>query len=339
MLAVTACAQDVPFTPAPQEKPKKTKPAPDPTAAPRLPADRNKFALIISGISGEEVYAKRFAEWTDKLREALTENLGFAEEQVIVMAEKPQGKDQRASADVVRQAFVALRNNTKPETLAFIFFIGHGGFDGKIAKFNLVGPDLSADDYAKLINNLPTRNVVIVNMSSASGEFIKPLSSKGRIVITATRSGNEQNATRFAEYFIAGMDNPEADADKNGRVSVLEAFNYAAKLTKDSYDQAGKILTEHALLDDNGDGAGHPAAESGDGVLAKTTYFDSLPQQRAGGDAELAKLFTERVRLEGEVEQLKARKDQMKEEEYEAALEKLLIDLAKISQSIKARQK
>jgi hypothetical protein len=178
-----------------------------------------------------------------------------------------------------------------------------------------------------------------MNMASASGEFIKPLSGADRIVITATRSGNEQNATRFAEHFIAALNNPEADADKNGRVSVLEAFSYAGKLTNDSYDQAGKIVTEHALLDDNGDGAGHPKAEAGDGVLAKTTYFDSLPQQRAGGDAELAKLFTDRIRLEGEVEQLKARKDQMKAEDYEAALEKLLIDLAKVSQSIKARQK
>jgi hypothetical protein len=190
-----------------------------------------------------------------------------------------------------------------------------------------------------LINNLPARNIVIVNMATASGEFIKPLSGKGRVIITATRSGQEQNATRFAEYFIAALGNPEADTDKNGRVSALEAFNYAVKLTNGFYEQKGRLVTEHALLDDNGDGVGHQKAEEGDGALAKTTYFDSLPQQRAGGDAELAKLFAERLRLEGEIEQLKARKAQMKEDDYEAALEKLLVELAKVSQGIRAKQK
>src|SRR5262249_6131545 len=146
-------------------------------------------------------------------------------------------------------------------------------------------------------------------------------------------------ATHFPEFFIAALGNPEADADKNGRVSVLEAFNYASKLTADFYEKKGRLATEHSLLDDNGDGVGHPRGEDGDGALAKTTYFDSLPQQQAGGDPELAKLFSERLRLEGEIEQLKARKTQFKEDEYEDALEKLLIDLARLNQNIKAKQK
>jgi hypothetical protein len=255
------------------------------------------------------------------------------------LTEKPSGKEQRATADNVRQTLASLRNSAKPDSQIFIFFIGHGSFDGKIAKFNLIGPDLSANDYAQLINNLPAREIIVLNMASASGEFIKPLSGRNRIIVTATRSGMEQNATQFAQYFIAALGNPEADSDKNGRVSVLEAFNYASKLTAESYEQNGKLATEHALLDDNGDGAGHQKAEAGDGVLAKTTYFDSLPQQQAGGDTELAKLFAEQMRVEGEVEQLKARKDQMKAEEYETALEKMLIDLARLSRSIKAKQK
>ena len=117
------------------------------------------------------------------------------------------------------------------------------------------------------------------------------------------------------------------------------AWNYATKQTAEWYKQHGHLATEHSLLDDNGDGVGHPKAESGDGALAKTTYFDSLPQVQAGGDAELAKLLSERGRLESEVEQLKTRKDKMKAEEYDAALEKLLLELAEINQKIKAKQK
>ena len=338
---ITACAQDVPIVPEQQQKQKKEEPKAQAQAqtAPRLPADKNKWAVIISGISGEEEYAKNFSEWTAKLRNSLTGSLGFAEEQVIVLSEKPGEKEQRATSEAVKQTFAALQRSAKSENQIFIFFIGHGSFDGKTAKFNLIGPDLSASDYAQLIGSLPTRNVVVVNMASASGEFIKPLSGNGRVIVTATRSGTETNATHFAEYFIDALGNKDADADKNGRVSVLEAFNYASKLTNESYEKDGKLVTEHSLIDDNGDGTGHPKAESGDGALARTVYFDSIPQMQAGGDAELAKLFSERMRLEGEVGQLKEQKSQMKEDEYETALEKLLVELAKVNQNIKARQK
>src|SRR5262245_34745157 len=339
-LTIAACAQDVPIAPRePQKKKAQETAKVEQAPKPRLPADKNKFAIIISGIGGEAGYTKQFAEWTAKLHSALVERLGFAEEQVTVLTEKPQDKELRVSAELVRQTFASLSSVVKADNQVFIFFIGHGSFDDKTAKFNLAGPDLSANDYAQLIKNLPAGQVIVVNTASASGEFIKPLSGKNRIVVTATRSGMEKNATIFAEHFIAALANSEADTDKNGRVSVLEAFNFASKMTTDSYEQEGKIVTEHALIDDNGDGIGHQKAESGDGALARTCYFDSLPQQQAGGNAELTKLFSERMRLEGEVEQLKARKENMKEEEYETALEKLLVELAKINQTIKAKQK
>jgi hypothetical protein len=339
LLTGAACAQDVPVAPQKPVAAKQEDQKAGAASAPRLPPDPNKFAVIISGIGGDETYSTRFAKWTSDLRSALVERLGFAEERVAALTEKPAEEEQPCTADVVREVFSKLRDSVKPDNQVFIFFIGHGSFDGKTAMFNLMGRDLSAADYAQLIKALPTRKVVIVNMASASGEFIKPLSGAGRVVITATRSGQEQNATRFAEYFIAALGNPEADTDKNGRVSALEAFTYAAKLTGDYYEKKGLLATEHALLDDNGDGVGHAKADEGDGALAKTTYFDSLPLQQAGGDAELAKLFSDRLRLEGEIEQLKARKAQMNEDEYDAALEKLLIEFAKISQDIKAKRK
>jgi hypothetical protein len=338
-LPFSGCAQDVPISPKPSPQQKQEAPKPAATPVSKLPPDRNKFAIIIGGIGGEEAYSKQFEEWSTGLHRALIERLGFADEKITIFGEKPAENELRAAADGVRQRFVALRNELKAENQVFIFFIGHGTFDGKTAKFNLIGPDLSAADYGQLISNLPSQTIVVVNMSSASGEFLKPLSGKGRIVVTATRSGMEQNATHFPEYFIAALGNSEADADKNSRVSVLEAFDYAVKLTDEFYKKNGRLATEHALLDDNGDGTGHAKAEEGDGALAKTTYFDSLPQQQAGGDPVLAKLYSDRLRLEGEIEQLKLRKAQMKEEEFEDELEKLLVDLAKLNQSIKSKQK
>ena len=345
-LASLACAQTppvrsqqpvTPVTPTAESKPA--------AATLKLPADLNKYAVVITGISGEEVYAKQFATWTTKLRTALLDKLGFAEDHTFVLTEKPAEKELRASAEVVRQTFVNLRNTLKPEQQLFVFFIGHGTFDpnAKIAKFNLVGPDLAASDYAQLINALPARNVVIVNMASASGEFIKPLSGSltggNRIVITATRSGMEQNATRFPEHFINALGNADADADKSGRVSVLEAFEFANKLVAKQFEGKGTLATEHAMIDDNGDGAGHQIAEAGDGGIAKVTYFDSLPQQQAGGDAVLARLYEDKMRIEGEVERVKARKAQMPEDDFYNELEKTLVELARVSQNIRSKQK
>mgnify|MGYP002140157101 CR=1 FL=1 len=173
LLAVAACAQDLPVKPG---LPIKQEPAAA-SSAPKLPADPNKFAVVITGISGEEIYAKQFAGWTAKLRTALTGQLGFAEDKVFVLSEKPAetpgGNERKASAEVVRQLFVELRNSLKADNQLFIFFIGHGSFVDKIAKFNLIGPDLSANDYAQLIGNLPTRHVVVINTASASGSPVR----------------------------------------------------------------------------------------------------------------------------------------------------------------------
>jgi len=317
----------------------------------RAAVDPNKFALVVTSVGGEEAYTRKFTDQAGRLYDALTNQLGFVEKNVFLLTETAGGgpengasgddaaHSRRATAAEVRKSFAAIKTAASPESLVLIVLIGHGTFDSQQAKFNLIGPDLTAKDYADLVAALPTRRVVFINCSSSSGEFIKPLSSPGRVVITATRSGNEQNATVFAEHFIAGLTGLAADADKNGRVSVLEAFNYATRTTADWYKKSNRLATEHALIDDNGDGTGHEEATAGDGSIAKALYIDSKPIEQAAGDAELERLLGEKQRLEEAVGKLKARKAEMKEEDYERELEDLFVELAKVNQQIKARQK
>ena len=293
------------------------------------PLDPNKFAVIINGAGGEAVYAKQFEEWTGQLSSVLSERFGFDGKQVKILTEK------QATAEEVKRTFAALKSQLDANNILFVFLIGHGSFDGKESKFNLVGPDLSASEYNVLLSSLPTHRVVVFNMASASGEFVKSLAAKGRIVITATRNGQETNATRFTGFFIAALNAPDADTDQDGHISVLEAFTYANRLTADFYKRAGRLATEHALLDDNGDGVGHEKIEAGEGLLARATYLDSLSVDEAAATAATAKLLKERSRLEGEIEQLIARKANMPEREYEATLERLFIELAKVNRSIK----
>jgi hypothetical protein len=290
-------------------------------------SDPNKFAVIINGAGGEAVYAKQFEEWTAQLSAVLSAKFGFDAKQLTVL--------KGATAEDVKRTFTTLKTQLDANNVVYMFFIGHGSFDGKESKFNLVGPDLSATDYNALLSSLPTHRIVVFNMSSASGEFIKSLSAKGRIVVTATRSGQETNATRFPGFLIAALNARDADTDQDGHTSVLEAFVYANRLTADFYKQAGRLATEHAMFDDNGDGVGREKLEAGEGLLARATYLDSLSTDEAAASAATGRLLKERTRLEGEIEQLIARKGNMAEAEYEANLERLFIELAKINRSIK----
>jgi len=298
-----------------------------PVSAQTKAGDPNKFAVIINGAGGEPAYAKQFEEWTAQLSSVLSERFAFDPKQVRII--------KGATAEQVKSTFAELKSQLDANNVLFVFFIGHGSFDGKESKFNLVGPDLSATEYNAMLSSLATRRVVVFNMSSASGEFIKSLAAKGRIVVTATRSGQETNATRFAGFFIAALNAKDADTDQDGHTSVLEAFVYANRLTEDFYKRAGRLATEHALLDDNGDGVGHDKLEAGEGLLARATYLDSLSVDEAAATAAMARLLKERARLEGEIEQLIARKANMAEGEYAATLERLFIELAKVNRSIK----
>lgn len=319
---------------------------------PSAPVDKNKFALVVAGVGGEEAYTRKFTAQATRLYEALTTELGFDAKNVALLTEGAPGGGpedgaresdtapaRRATAGEVRKTFASFTSAGNAESLVLVVLIGHGSVDNQQAKFNLIGPDLTAKDYAQLLGSLPNKRVVFVDCSSSSGEFVKPLSAEGRIVLTATRSGSEQNATVFADHFIEGLVDGAADTDKNGRVSVLEAFNYATKLTADWYKQKNRLATEHALIDDNADGTGHEEATGGDGAIAKGVYLDSKNIAEAAGDAELARLIKERQRFEEEVEKLKARKSDMKQDEYEAELERLLVELATVNQQIKAKQK
>src|SRR5258705_8202377 len=181
LLVPIACAQTTNLS-AHTVTPKKTLTPPDP----------NKFAVIINGAVGEPAYAKQFAEWTAELSTVLTQRFGFAASHVKVLTEKPaEGTSLRATAEEVKRTFALLKSDLQPDNVLFVFLIGHGSFDGKESKFNLVGPDLSASKNSILLSSLPTRRVVVLNMASASGEFAKRLWAKGRLRITATRSGQE----------------------------------------------------------------------------------------------------------------------------------------------------
>jgi hypothetical protein len=240
------------------------------------------------------------------------------------------------SAENVRRALAGLRKEMGREDLLLLVFLGHGTYDGDVAKFNLVGPDLTAADWAGLLNGLPGQ-LAIINTTAASFPFLERLSGANRVVMTATDSAAQKYATVFPEYFAKAMREASSDIDKNGRTSLFEVFAATSAAVKQHYEQRGQLATERAVFDDNGDGVGREAEAPGpDGGLARLLYLDAeLPA--AANDPELAGLLRRRRELELAAEAMKQKKGTMAAPIWEAEYEKLMIELARVSREIRGR--
>ena len=307
------------------------------------------FLLIIVGISGDLEHGKTFQKWGANLAEA-SGRLGVPTERLAYLVDKPEdpkGVTGPATRDEVTKAVERFAKEAGPEDVIFITLIGHGTFSsGKGALFNLSGPDMSAAEFNALLKKLPTKQIVFVNTSSASGPFVEELSGPGRTIVTATRNGAEQYATVFGGYFVDALTAEAADADKNKRVSVLEAFNYAKTEVARAYERAGFLATEHALLDDNGDKQGSqtpgmPGKDgkvSPDGKVASVVSFGVAGDAGLPSDPKLREMYLERRDLERRIEAHRLLKEGMPADKYQAELERLATALALKNREIRTAE-
>lgn len=308
-------------------------------------AAQDAHVAVIVGLGGEPEHAETFRRWAASLVDHASGRLKIPRERILYLAEDPQQDPERATAKAtkaeIEKRLPALGRAAQPDDVVFVVLIGHGTSDGKVAKFNLPGPDMTAADFSAALAAFRPKNVVFVNTASASAPFIEALAAPGRVIVTATRTAAEQFATLFGGYFIDALtgDAADADADKNRRVSVLEAFNAAKREVARVYDQRGVMLTERALLEDGGDGEGSldPGVNGTDGrVAAVLSLGVSAEDLTLPADPALRTLHEERRELERRAEALKLMKASMPPAQYAAELEKLLIELARKSQAIRA---
>lgn len=299
-------------------------------------AAENRWAVIISGASGGDKYAEQMTAWRNDLRTALVNRYQFKPEFVKLLVDESAAVGDKSTADNVRKLFAEIKKTATKDDFVFIVLFGHGTYDGDVAKFNLVGPDLTAKDWSDMLGGVQG-HMVLVNTTEASFPFLETLTSKGRVVITATDSAAQKYATVFPEYFVKAMQEASTDLDKNGRTSVYEVFQAASAAVKQHYEQRGQLTTERALIDDNGDGKGREAtAEGPDGGIARLAYLDS-EVNAASGNPELAALIKRRQTLEQQAEEHKQLKGVMPDAEWQKEFEKLMLELAQVSAEIRKK--
>ena len=296
------------------------------------------FTLIVAGASGAEGYVETYERWRQELVTALRDQAGFRDDHLMVLAETPAPGIGRASREGVTQAFSDLRDQMSRESILLVVLFGHGTYDGVDAKFNLVGPDLAAKEWGELLDRLPGRTV-FVNTTAASYPFVRQLARAGRVVISATATAAQRYDTVFPEYFVAALTEEASDANRDGRVSVWEAFEYASAEVGRWYQRRGRLATERAVLDDSGDGSGRHAREDGaDGVFAARMFVGAgVDPPLILSDPSLLPLVEQRDALELQVAELRSRKDDLEGRVYERELERLLIELARVSREIRQR--
>jgi hypothetical protein len=293
--------------------------------------DDRATVIVAVGAAGEEEFGKDFVKWAGQW-ESASDKAG-AKYLGIGLAPTNEVTDLARLKD-------ALNDEPKDSpTELWIVLLGHGTFDGKDAKFNLRGPDLSATNLANWLKPFH-RPVIVIDCASSSSPFLNKLSAKGRIIVTATRSGHEENFSRFGQYMSKAITDPAADLDKDGQTSLLEAFIMASRGVAEFYETEGRLVTEHALLDDNGDGLGTPAEffrgvsavkKPADGGSVDGLRAHQIHLVRSEREQKMpAPLRAKRDELEKAIAQLRDSKEKLGEEEYYRQLEPLMLELAKL---------
>jgi hypothetical protein len=281
------------------------------------------FYITIAGLGGEPDYEQRFSGWAKDIGKALKSAPDAKVETLYGPA---------ATREAIRALFGRIGKEAKPQDALVVMLIGHGTYDGVEYKINLPGPDLTAIELASLLDRMPPTRQLVVNMTSSSGGAIDVLRKENRVVVSATKTGTEKNATVFARYWSEALSDPAADTDKNETVSALEAFRYADQKTAKFYETQKRIATEHALLEDTGKGEGvrAPSTENGEGMLASAFPLLRLGSNAtAAGNPQKLKLLEQKEQLEQQIDRLKYQKAAMPSEEYKKQLSQLLLQLAK----------
>jgi hypothetical protein len=291
--------------------------------------------LVVVGAPGEDAYAEEFRGWSENWREAAKK--ANADFQIVGEGGESKGSDREELQTILGES------SGDKESPLWLVLIGHGTYDGQTAKFNLRGSDLTAEELAKWLAPVE-RPLAIINCTSASAPFLNRLANQNRVVITATRSGDEQNFANFGKFISATIADSRADVDKDGQVSLLEAYLTACRDLDEFYKQEARLPTEHALLDDNADGLGTPAAWfRGIRATQRAKEGASLDGTRAhqlhliASDREKLlppELRKRRDELELAIAKLREEKTKLKEGDYYDRLEKLMLELARLYENM-----
>lgn len=262
--------------------------------------------LVVSGLGGSPEYDEQFERYGTAIAD-VARQLAASDEAVIHL----QGT--QATKSAILDALQQLNNNDSVR----LFLLGHGSFDGSQYKYNIPGPDLTGEELAEALGQLPMEQLVVLS-TSASGALLEPLQAGNRVVITATKNGRERNAVRFTEFLAAGLTDPAADIDKDEIINADELYKYAERAVATYYEGEKLLASEHARI--NGDAS----------AIELARYGSLLANQNDVAE----ELIAQRKEISDRIANLRTRKDDLTEDEYFDQLQVLMLELATVQREI-----
>ncbi len=310
-----------------------------------LSSSAETYGLFVSGLGGDQEIERSFYEATRLLFESAIAS-GMKESNLVWLSEDTAVDDrtkERSTREAVLNEIGLLSTRLQTGDLLWMVIVGHGSYRDGQSKVNLPGPDLSDRDLVSALSKIPKdRALVFVHTGSASGGFLEALSAEGRVVITATKSPAQRNSTVFGTFFAAAFAEARADSDQDGFVSALEGFQFAAAEVERYYGDQNLLVTENALLDDNGDRIGSLApsrlgGDSGkdDGAVSARMVLGASALTGVVRTAENAVFLDRKLELQRSLDSLRRQKAALEETLYLAELQRILVEMAKIDRQLR----
>ena len=243
--------------------------------------------------------------------------------------------EERATAEASGRRSPAQQAMTPADQLVVIL-IGHGSGQGTTRSSISSGP-ISAWRSGPALSRPCRAGSRWSNTASASFPSLGPRRTRPR------RHHRDEHAvaafhTVFPEGFVQALSSDAADLDKNSRISLLEAFTYAAR------------LVDPALRAGRDDGHRNGGDRRRRRWQAQDGTRDRARREHRGADAISTRAWSLRqpiprcrscsTRQQGlteQVDDLRRRQSSMPADEYESELEKLLTELAIVSRDIRQR--
>ncbi|MEO6186025.1 MAG: hypothetical protein ABIP38_14010 [Steroidobacteraceae bacterium] len=273
--------------------------------------------LVIAGLGGEAQFDERFTKWSEQVAKASATATGDAARVQRLAGESARREDIQAA---LRAAAEKLREGDQ----FMLVLLGHGSFDGSEYRFNIAGPDITGSEMLALLDRMPAGVLqLVVNATSTSGAIAERWVKPNRVVITATRTGGERNAPRFGAFWAEALASDEADRDKDGAVTALEAFDFATRKVNDAYKSDAAVVTEHAKV---------TGSEPTRFVVARLGAAAMF-----ANDAQLIALRTEQAGIERRLAQLQLQRKELQQDEYFNRIEPVLVELARLGVRVDTR--
>jgi hypothetical protein len=182
-----------------------------------------------------------------------------------------------STADNLRQTLATFAAKIQPTDRFVFYYTGQANTVAGKLRLNLPGEDITHQSLAECINQIKTSSMMIVLDCPGAGLAAKTITGKGRIIVCGCEAG-QHYSTKFGEYFVPALTDPNSNTDGDGRVSVLEAFTLACKQLEDWYRRRNLLKTETPVLEDNADGVPSPQpwryeSDKEDGLLASKFFL------------------------------------------------------------------